>query len=144
MTPFDSLVRISRWQLDEKRQKLAELERLAERLQSDLERLDEGIAVEQRLAESDDMARRAYPAFLEAELDRRRRLEKSIEDVQQEIEAAREEVGDAFRELKKYEMAQSNEQQRVRNRRERAEQKRGDELGAQLHRRQRASEKKRP
>jgi flagellar export protein FliJ len=142
MTPFDSLVRISRWHLDEKRQKLAELERLADRLRGDLRRLDEGIAAEQKLAEKDDMALRAYPAYLEAELNRRQRLEKSIADVEQEIEAAREEVNDAFRELKKYELAQSNEQERLRNRRQRVEQQRSDEVGAQLHRRHAADQKK--
>jgi flagellar export protein FliJ len=141
MTPFNSLVRITRWHLDEKRQKLAELERLAERLRGDLQRLDEGIAAEEKLAEQDDMARRAYPAFLEAELDRRQRLEKSIADVEQEIEAAREEVGEAFRELKKYELAEDNERQRVRKRRDRIEQQQSDELGAQLHRRQNAVKK---
>lgn len=141
MTGFDSLVRISRWQLDEKRQKLTELERLVERLQGDLTRLDEGVASEQRLAERDDMARQAYPAFLKSEMDRRKRLQKSIADVEKEIEAVREEVADAFRELKKYEMAQANELQRVRARRERADQQRTDELGAQLHRRQRGERK---
>mgnify|MGYP006287392883 FL=1 len=141
MTAFNSLIRITHWHLDEKRQKLAELERLAERLRGDLQRLDEGIAHEQQLAQQDDMARRAYPAFLEAELDRRQRLEKSIADVEQEIEAAREEVGEAFRELKKYELAEDNERQRVRKRRERIEQQRHDELGTQLHHRQNADKK---
>jgi flagellar export protein FliJ len=141
MTPFNSLIRITRWNLDEKRQKLAELERLADRLRGDLQRLDEGIAAEQQLAEQDEMARRAYPAFLEAELDRRQRLEKSIADVEQEMEAAREEVNEAFRELKKYELAEDNERQRVRKRRARIEQQQTDELGAQLHRRQNAAKK---
>lgn len=141
MTAYNSLIRITRWHLDEKRQKLAELERLADRLRGDLQRLDEGIAAEQQLAETDDMARRAYPAFLEAELDRRQRLEKSIADVEQEIEAARDEVNEAFRELKKYELAEDNERQRVRKRRERIEQHQSDEIGAQLHRRQNAAKK---
>jgi len=135
MTPFDSLLRISRWHLDEKRQKLAELERLAERLRQDLQRLDDGIAAERRLAEADDDARRAYPAYLQAEMQRRRRLEQSIADVEQEIDSAREDVNEAFRELKKYEMAKTNEDNRVRLRRQRAEQRLADELGAQMHRR---------
>lgn len=142
MTPFNSLVRISRWHLDEKRQKLAELERLAERLRGDLARLDEGIAAEQKLAEQDDMARRAYPTFLEAETKRRQRLEKSIADVEAEIEAAREEVGDAFRDLKKYELAESNEQARVRHRRNKLEQQRTDEMGVQLYQRRHGDVKK--
>lgn len=135
MTAFDSLLRISRWHLDEKRQKLAELERLAERLRQDLQRLDDGIAAERRLAEADNEARRVYPAFLQAEMQRRRRLEQSIADVEQEIDSAREDVNEAFRELKKYELAKTNEDNRVRLRKQRAEQGFADELGAQMHRR---------
>lgn len=135
MTTFDSLLRISRWRLDEKRQKLADLERLADRLRDDLTRLDEGIETEQRVAESDPEMRRAFPAFLEAEQQRRRQIEKSIADVGQEIESAREEVAEAFREFKKYELAKSNRETRERKARDRREQSRLDELGAQLHRR---------
>lgn len=135
MTPFDSLLRISRWHLDEKRQKLAELERLAERLREDLQRLDDGIAAEGKLAEADNDARRAYPTFLKAEMGRRRRLEQSIADVEQEIDAARDEVNEAFRDLKKYELAKDNEAARLRQRRQKAEQNQADELGAQMHRR---------
>lgn len=135
MNSFDSLLRISRWHLDEKRQKLADLERLAQRLRDDLERLDEGIETEKRIAQQDEEARRTFPAFLKAEQERRRRIEKSIADVQHEIEIAREEVAEAFREFKKYELAKTTQDERLRRQATRREQARMDELGMQLHRR---------
>jgi len=135
MSSFDSLLRISRWHLDEKRQKLADLERLAQRLRDDLERLDEGIETEKRIAQQDEEARRTFPAFLKAEQERRRRIEKSIADVQHEIEVAREEVAEAFREFKKYELAKTTQDERLRRQASRREQARMDELGMQLHRR---------
>ncbi len=135
MSSFDSLLRISRWHLDEKRQKLADLERLAQRLRDDLERLDEGIETEKRIAEQDEEARRTFPAFLKIEQERRRRIEKSIVDVQHEIELAREEVAEAFREFKKYELAKATQDERLRRQATRREQARMDELGMQLHRR---------
>jgi len=135
MSSFDSLLRISRWHLDEKRQKLADLERLAQRLRDDLERLAEGIETEKRIAQQDEEARRTFPAFLKAEQERRRRIEKSIADVQHEIEIAREEVAEAFREFKKYELAKTTQDERLRRQASRREQARMDELGMQLHRR---------
>lgn len=135
MKPLDQLARISRWRLDEKRQKLLDLERLAERLRADLRRLEEGLAAERKLAAEDELARRAFPAFLEAELDRKARLQKSIADVDGEIEQAREELSDTFRESKKFELAKANQDERLRRHRDHAEQGALDELGTQLHRR---------
>lgn len=135
MTGLPELVRISRWHLNEKRQKLADLERLTERLEGDLARLDSGIERERKLAAEDLDASRTFPAYMQAELERRRKLEASIADIQRETEAAREEVAEAFRELKKYEMADNNQQERERRKDAKTEQQTMDELGAQLHRR---------
>lgn len=135
MTALAELVRISRWRLDEKRQKLMDLERLADRLRGDLEKLDTGIAAEQKVAESDYEARHSYAAFLKAELERRERLRRSIADVERELEGAREEVAEAFRELKKYELAKANQDAREHERQARMERRDMDEIGTQLHRR---------
>lgn len=135
MKPLEQLVRLSRWRLDEKRQKLTDLERLSERLRADLERLEEGLAKEREIAAQDESARPAFSSFLEAELARKARLQKSIEDVDREVEAARDDLADAFRELKKYELAKTSQDERARRRQLRTEQATLDELGTQLHRR---------
>lgn len=135
MKPLEQLVRISRWRLDEKRQKLTDLERLSERLRADLDRLEAGLAREKEAAQTDDAARQAFPAFLKAELERKARLEKSIGDVEREVEAARDDLTEAFRELKKYELAKESQDERARRQEDRAEQAALDELGTQLHRR---------
>ncbi|SDF56378.1 flagellar export protein FliJ [Limimonas halophila] len=135
MTALSELVRISRWHLDEKRQKLGDLERLADRLRDDLRKLDDTIAHEQRVVQEDPSARETYSAYIKAEMERRGRLEQSIANVQSEIESAREEVAEAFRELKKYEMAKANQDQRETERLKKAEEKQMDEIGLQLHQR---------
>lgn len=135
MTALSELVRISRWHLDEKRQKLGDLERLADRLRDDLRKLDETIAHEQRVVQDDPSARETYSAYIQAEMERRRRLEQSIANVDGEIESAREEVAEAFRELKKYEMAKANQDEREQERQKKAEDKQMDEMGLQLHHR---------
>mgnify|MGYP000058217686 CR=1 FL=1 len=135
MTALSELVRISRWHLDEKRQKLGDLERLADQLREDLRKLDETIAQEQRVVQEDPSARETYSAYIQAEMQRRARLEQSIANVESEIESAREEVAEAFRELKKYEMAKANQDERDNQRQKKAEEKRMDEMGLQLHQR---------
>ena len=135
MTGLPDLVRISRWHLNEKRQKLADLERLSERLDSDLARLDAGIARERKLASDHLDASRTFPAYMQAELQRRRKLEASLADIAREIEAAREQVAEAYRELKKYELAESAQQEREHEKDAKSEQQEMDEIGMQLHRR---------
>ncbi|MBK1698850.1 flagellar FliJ family protein [Rhodovibrio salinarum] len=139
MSALDNLVRISRWHLDEARQKLGDLERLETRLQDDLQRLDESLVAEQKAAQESDLARAAYPAYAEAQKVRRQRLERSIAEVQSQIAQARETVADAFREAKKYELARDNERARAKAKRERAEAAQMDEMGLQLHRRKQRS-----
>jgi len=135
MAALNELVRISRWHLDEKRRKLGDLERFADRLREDLKALEDSIAREQQIAARDVSARHTYPAYLEAELQRRERLKKSIADVDQQVEEMRETVAEAFREVKKYEMAKSNQDQRIADQRRKAEEKQLDEMGTQMHQR---------
>ena len=135
MSALDNLVRISRWHLDEARQKLGDLERLESRLQGDIDRLDANLAAERAAAQESDQARAAYPAYAQAQKGRRQRLERSIADVQGQIAPARDAVAEAFREVKTYELARDNERARAESQRARAESARLDELGLQLHRR---------
>lgn len=141
MSALANLVRISRWQLDEKRQKLADLERLRERMAADVTRLDENLDAERKAAQESDAAMRAFPAFADAEAARRHRLCQSIEEVDRQIDDAREEVSAAYREAKKYELAKENEDVRQRQKRARAEDAAMDEVGLQLHRRKRTGER---
>lgn len=135
MSALDNLVRISRWHLDEARQKLGDLERLEAGLQDDLQRLDADLVAEQQAAQESDAARAAYPAYADAQKTRRQRLERSIADVQGQIAQARDAVADAFREAKKYELARDNERARAKAKRARSEAAQMDEMGLQLHRR---------
>jgi len=135
MNALDNLVRISRWHLDEARQKLGDLERLEVRLREDIRRLDANLAAEQTAAQESEIARAAYPAYAEAQKLRRQRLERSVAEVQDQIAEAREAVAEAFREAKKYELARDNERARAKAKRERIEAAQMDEMGLQLHRR---------
>lgn len=139
MAALDQLVRVHRWNLDEKRQKLAELERLRERLTDNVAALDTELDREKQAALRSDVTSIALPAFIRATLDRRQKIEDSIAEVDRSIAAAREEITDAFQELKKYETAHGNHQRREAQKHSKREQATADEVGLELHRRQTAA-----
>jgi flagellar export protein FliJ len=130
------LVRLHRWTLDEKRQKLAELERFRAKLLGNIQVLDADLLREQAAAELSQTASLSLPGFIQATADRRRKIEDSIAEVDRSIEAAREEISLAFQEFKKYETAHGNHQRREAQKQSRREQTASDELGIDLHRRQ--------
>lgn len=141
MTAIDQLVRVHRWNLDEKRQKLAELERLRERLMGSIESLETDLKREKEAAASSDVTSIALPAFIRATLDRRQKIEESVAEVDRSIDSAREEITEAFQEFKKYETAHGNHQRREAEKQSRREQTAADELSLELHRRQVGSSK---
>ncbi len=139
MTALDSIVRVHRWVLDEKQRKLADLRTLVEKLKLDLESLDAELEAEREVSEISDEAGAAFPAYAAAALSRRRRLCETIANLEQESEAAREEVTEAFSELKKYEIASDNREARESEKRKRSERINLDELGVSIYRRSRVA-----
>lgn len=135
MTALGSLVRVHTWALDEKRRTLGGLEELGEKLRNDLENLEAELRREQAAATGSIEGTIAFPAFVAAALERRKRLRVSIANLDLAIEAAREEAREAYQEVKKYELARDNHERRERDRLALRERNALDELGATLHRR---------
>ena len=140
MTALGSLVRVHTWALNEKQQTLAGLEELAERIRKDLEGLEAEMLQEQSAATGSIEGTIAFPAFVAAALERRKKLRVSIANLDLGIEAAREEVREAYQEVKKYELARDNHQRREQDRIALRERNALDELGANLHRRRKTSQ----
>ena len=137
MKPLKTLIRLHRWHLEEKRRKLAELERLRSELTAQTRRLEERLAAEALVAEGSDEGRYAYGAYAASIISRREKLAASIEESQHAIGLAHDEVNEAFREVKKHEIAE-----RIRDRRAQAvlarrEQALLDEVGLNMHYRRR-------
>ncbi len=139
MTALGSLVRVHSWALSEKRQKLAGLEELADKMHEDLEQLEAEVNDEQRAAADSIEGTFAFPAFVAAALERRKKLRESIASLGLAIDDARAEVREAFQEVKKFELARDNYERREREKAARREQRELDELGANMHRRKKAS-----
>lgn len=139
MTDLQPLIRLHRWQLDEKRRALAELEALRERLHEQIVQLDEELAREQAFAAEAAEPPQGFGAYTQAMLDRKARLNESIEEVQAQIAASREQIAEAFQELKRFELVQEDRDRRDADRRKRRETQTYDEIGtSRFHRRREA------
>ena len=135
MNSLQQLIRLHRWQLDEKRQKLAGLEALRAQMEQAVANLDGEVEREGKAADLSLEGAIVYPAFVAAALERRKTLCNSIAEIVVAIETAREEMAEAFNEVKRYEQAYASQQRRDTLRRSREEQALHDEQGLQQHRR---------
>lgn len=135
MNGLDQLLRLQKWTLDEKRRQAADLVALIERLQGDIKRLDDEVAREIEAARSDLEASRHLPPYRDMMAKRRERLEQSVADVNLELERVRDEIAEAFGEIKKTEQTIQNRQERKRQAIARREQIETDEMGLEQHRR---------
>lgn len=135
MSGLDQLMRLQRWTLDEKRRQASDLELLIERLIQDISKLDQQVEHEIEASRKDIELQRALPGYRQAMKNRRERLDKSLLDLRGELEKLREQITEAFSELKKTEQTVKNRQQRQRLAERRKDQAISDEVGLQLHRR---------
>jgi flagellar export protein FliJ len=132
----ESLIRLHRFHVDEKRRKLAELELMLQEFRARERELEAQVEAEQKKAGISDVAHFAYPMFAKSVIRRRQNILASIEDIDRQLEAAREELSDAFRELKKYEVVEDNRKRKMRKEVMRVEQAQLDEVALAIHRRQ--------
>ena len=139
MTDLQPLIRLHRWQLDEKRRALAELEALSERLHDQIAQLDEELVREQAFAAEAAEPPPGFGAYTQTMLDRKARLNESILEVQQQIAASRDQIAEAFQELKRFELVEEDRERRDAARRKRRETQAYDEIGtSRFHRRKEA------
>ncbi len=114
MKSRDTLIRLKRFQVDEKRRKVAQTEAMIadfERMAADLDR---EIATEEQRSGIDDPTHFAYPTYAKAAMTRRDNLRQSADDLKGQLEEAKAELQEAFEELKKIEILDDREQARER------------------------------
>ena len=121
--------------MDEKRRKLAELQRLEDELRGQITNLEEQLKIEQKAAaENPGEAGLTYANYAKQVMVRRENLEDSLSQMSHVILSAREDLAESYRELKKYEAVQRNREQRERDEQNRLEQSVLDEVGLSMHR----------
>lgn len=109
MKSRDTLVRLKRFQVDEKRRRVAQIEAMIAEFHRMANDLDVEIAAEERKAGISDLAHFAYPTYAKAAAQRRDNLRRSATDLNGQLEEAQAELGVAFEELKKVEILDGRE-----------------------------------
>jgi len=114
MKSRDTLIRLKKFQVDERRRKVAQIETMIaefERMAGDLER---EIKVEQDRAGIHDPGHFAYPTYAKAAINRRENLKRSADELRSQLEDAKAALGEAFEDLKKVELLDERDQARER------------------------------
>jgi len=133
MKSRESLIRLRRFDVDEKRQKVADIEVMIQDFNQMVVDLDRQIEVEQERAGVSDVNHYAYPTFAKAAVQRRDNLMTSIDDLNAKLERAREDMAEAFEDLKKVELINERETERVRSEQMKSEQEELDQIGQIAH-----------
>jgi len=131
MKSRDTLIRLKRFHVDEKRRQVAQIEAMIADFQRMAADLDREISVEQTRAGIDDPGHFAYPTYAKAAMARRDNLVQSADNLKGQLEDARGQLAEAFEELKKVEILEERDQVRERAAEGRAEQAELDRIGAQ-------------
>lgn len=132
MKSRDSMIRLKRFQVDEKRRQVAQIEMMLTDFQRNIEDLDEQIRVEQERSGIDDPTHYAYPTFAKAAMTRRDNLVTSMEELRGQLDNARADLGEAFEDLKKVELLEERNERAVREQADKIEQAAIDEAAARI------------
>ena len=134
MKSRETLIRLKKFQVDEKRRKVMQIEGMIAEFDRMAADLDREILAEQERAGIHDPAHFAYPTYAKAALNRRDNLKRSADDLKGQLEDARGALGEAFEELKKVELLDERDQMRERAGDQMREQAELDRIGLMRHR----------
>ena len=114
MKSRETLIRLKKFQVDEKRRRVTQIEGMIadfQRMSVDLER---EIHTEQERAGINDPTHFAYPTYAKAAIQRRENLTRSADELKGQLDDAKAALGEAFEELKKVELLDERDQMRER------------------------------
>ena len=131
MKSRDTLIRLKRFQVDEKRRRVAQIETMIAEFDRMAADLDREIAVEEQKAGISDPGHFAYPTYARAAAQRRDNLRQSAENLHTQLDDAKAELGEAFEELKKVEILDDRERTAARAQDDAREQAALNEIGLQ-------------
>jgi len=103
MKSRDTIVRLKRFQLEEKRRRVRQIETMLAEFARMSGELDREIANEERRAGISDPRHFAYPTYARAAASRRDNLKSSIIELSTQVEEAKAAEGEAEAELQKFE-----------------------------------------
>jgi len=133
MKSRETLTRLKRFQVDEKRRQVAQIEAMIADFMRMANDLDREILAEQERAGIHDVGHFAYPTYARAAAQRRDNLITSADELKTQLEEAQAALGEAFEELKKVELLGERDHARGRAQEAQREQQAMDEIGMRQH-----------
>jgi flagellar FliJ protein len=109
MKSRDTLIRLKRFHVDEKRRRVMQIETMIAEFDRMAVDLDREIAAEEQKAGISDLAHFAYPTYAKAARTRRDNLKRSADELKTQLQDAQAELGEAFEALKKVEILDNRE-----------------------------------
>jgi flagellar export protein FliJ len=129
MKSRETLIRLKKFQVDEKRRRVAQIEGMIAEFDRMGVDLDREIKSEQDRAGIHDPGHFAYPTYAKAAMTRRENLKRSADELRIQLEEAKAALGEAFEELKKVELLDERDQMREREEESAREQAELDAIG---------------
>ncbi|HEV7874169.1 MAG TPA: flagellar export protein FliJ [Enterovirga sp.] len=129
MKSRDTLIRLKRFHVDEKRRRVMQIETMIAEFDRMAVDLDREIAAEEQKAGISDLAHFAYPTYAKAARTRRDNLKRSADELKGQLQDAQAELGEAFEALKKVEILDNRERSAERLAENAREQAAMNELG---------------
>ncbi len=130
----DSLIRLHRFQVDERRRQVTDLEGMLEEFHRRENDLDQKVRLEQDKAGITDIGHFAYPMFAKSMLQRRENILQSIDEIDKQLDVAKDDLAESYRDLKKFELVEENRKRRAKKEAVRLDQKEMDEVSLNIHR----------
>ncbi len=130
MKSRETLIRLKRFQVDERRRKVAQIEIMIADFDRMVGDLDREVKTEQDRAGIHDPGHFAYPTYAKAAMTRRNNLKRSADELKVQLEDEKVALQEAFEELKKVELLDERDQMRERSEDNAREQAELDAIGA--------------
>ena len=130
-----TLIRVHKFELDEKQRKLGNLLRFEQALLNRKVLLAERFRQEEEAASISPVAALTFGAYVDWHVEENKRVDRALEENRQEIILMREEIMEAYQELKTLEITQENREKRELAELERKMNAVLDEIGLTLYRR---------
>jgi flagellar protein FliJ len=132
MKSRNSLIRLKRFQVDEKRRQVVQIEMMIAEFERMASELDDQILSEQKRSGITDVTHFAYPTFAKAAMARRDNLMGSANDLRGQLDAAQAALSEAIEDMKKIELLEERDHLRERGAQEAAEQDALDEVAGRM------------
>ena len=135
MSQFEKLVRLREFELDERRRESGNILNEVNVLQDEMNRLNESLKVEQKIASESLEARFLYNEFASSVIRQREWLTAALKVKEEEYERSREKVAHAYGEMRKAEIVRDEALETEKQRGQILEQIEIDEIAQNIYRR---------